>query len=97
LQINLIILLQKTPKDYKNIYYCWKDSYNPVVVAGYIDRQEGLLFRPAFLKGFGPEYRTVTLVNTSTVTIILCYCVIFVIVITYKIFKSRAGIACRYY
>jgi hypothetical protein len=49
---------------------CWKDSYNPVVVAGYIDRPEYWLFRPAPLKGFGPVYRTVTLVNTSTVTII---------------------------
>jgi hypothetical protein len=49
---------------------CWKDSYNPVVVAGHVDRPEGLLFQPAPLRGFGPDCRTVTLVNTSTVTII---------------------------
>jgi hypothetical protein len=64
------------------IYYCilyWKDSYNPVIVAGYIDRPEYWLFRLAFLKSFGPDCRTVTLVNTSTVTIILCYCIILVI------------------
>jgi hypothetical protein len=64
--------------DFKYCRY-WKDSYNPVVVAGYIDRPEYRLFRLAFLKGFGPDCRTVTLVNTSTVTIILCYCIILVI------------------
>jgi hypothetical protein len=57
----------------------WKNSYNYIVVAGYIDRPEGLLFQLAFLKDFGPDCRTVTLVNTSTVTIILCYCIILVI------------------
>jgi hypothetical protein len=59
--------------------YCWKDSYNPVVVADYMDRLEGLLFQSASLRGFGPDCRTVTLVNTSTVTIILCYCIILLI------------------
>jgi hypothetical protein len=52
---------------------CWKDSYNPVIVAGHVDRPEYWLFRPAPLRGFGPVCRTVTLVNTSTVTIILRY------------------------
>jgi hypothetical protein len=53
-----------------NTGICWKDSYNPVVVAGHVDRPECWLFRPALLRGFGPDCRTVTLVNTSTVTII---------------------------
>jgi hypothetical protein len=53
--------------------FCWKDSYNPVIVAGHVDRPEYWLFRPALLKSFGPVCRTVTLVNTSTVTIILRY------------------------
>jgi hypothetical protein len=64
---------------YSKCSECWKDSYNPVVVAGHVDRLEGLLFRPALLKGFSPDCRTVTLVNTSTVTIILCYCIILLI------------------
>jgi hypothetical protein len=48
-----------------------------------MDRPEYWLFRPAPLKGFGPVYRTVTLVNTSTVTIILCYCIILLIFLIY--------------
>jgi hypothetical protein len=48
----------------------WKDSYNLVVVAGHVDRPECWLFQLALLKGFSPDYRTITLVNTSTVTII---------------------------
>jgi hypothetical protein len=58
---------------------CWKNSYNPAVVASHVDRPEYWLFRPALLKGFSPDCRIVTLVNTSTVTIILCYCIILVI------------------
>jgi hypothetical protein len=58
---------------------CWKDSYNPVVVAGHVDGPECWLFRLALLRGFGPDCRTVTLVNTSTVTIILRYRIILLI------------------
>jgi hypothetical protein len=49
--------------------YCWKDSYSPAVVTNHMDMPEYILFRLASLKGFGPEYRIVTLVNTSTVTV----------------------------
>jgi hypothetical protein len=49
---------------------CWKDSFNPAVVANHVDRPGYILFRLASLRGFCPDCRTVTLVNTSTVTII---------------------------
>jgi hypothetical protein len=73
--------------------YCWKDSYNPVIVAGHVDKSEGLLFWSAPLRGFGPDSRTVTLVNTSTVTIILCYCIILVIsirIVVILLFRRQA-------
>jgi hypothetical protein len=55
---------------------CWKDGFNPAVVANHVDRPGYMLFRPASLRGFCPHCRISTLVNTSTVTIILCYCII---------------------
>jgi hypothetical protein len=56
---------------------CWKDSYSPAVVVNHVDRPGYMLFRPASLKGFCPDCRIITLVNTSTVTITLCYRVSF--------------------
>jgi hypothetical protein len=80
---NSRVYRKKTTKRNQGLY--WKDSYNPVVVAGHVDRLGGLLFWPAPLRGFSPNCRTVTLVNTSTVTIILCYCIILVIVYTIRL------------
>jgi hypothetical protein len=58
---------------------CWKDGFNPAVVANHVDRLGYMLFWLASLKGFCPYCRILTLINTSTVTIILRYCIILVI------------------
>jgi hypothetical protein len=56
-----------------------------------VDRPEYWLFQPAPLKGFGPVCRTVTLVNTSTVTIILRYRIFLLTALTniYSCFDSK--------